>query len=121
MHNILAVTAVAEGATGVALVALPSRLATLLLGSSLDAPAVLTLARVAGVALIALGVACWLARDDGESRAARGLVGAMVFYNAGVAIVLAYAAIGLALSSMGLWPAVLFHAGMTMWCLTTLR
>ena len=36
MHNLLVVTAVLEGATGLVLVTLPSRLATLLLGSTLD-------------------------------------------------------------------------------------
>jgi hypothetical protein len=121
MHNLLAVTAVAEGATGLVVVALPSRFATLLLGSSLDAPAALTIARIAGVALIALGIACWFARSDGRNPATRGLVGAMVFYNTGVAIVLAWAGIGLALFGVGLWPAVAFHAAMTVWCLTTLR
>ena len=121
MHNLLVVTAVLEGATGVVLVALPSWLATLLLGSSLDAPAALTLARVAGVALVALAVTCWLARHDGQSRAARGLVRAMVLYHTGVAMVLAYASIGLALSGMALWPTVLFHAAMSGWCLTTSR
>jgi hypothetical protein len=121
MHNLLVVTAAAEVVTGVALIALPSRVVTLLLGSSLDAPASLTLARVAGIALIALGAACWLARGDGQSRAARGLVGAMVFYNTGVAIVLAWAGVGLALSGLGLWPAVAFHAAMIVWCLTSLR
>ncbi len=121
MRNLLVVTAALEGTTGLALVALPSQLATLLLGSSLDAPAALTLARVAGVALLALAVTCWLARDDGQSRAARGLVGAMVLYHTGVAIVLAIASIGLAVSGIGLWPTVLFHAAMTVWCVTTLR
>ena len=100
MHNLLVATAVLEGTTGLALVALPSQLATLLLGSSLDAPAALTLARVAGVALVALAVTCWLARHDGQSRAARGLVGAMVLYHTGVAIVLAYTNIGLAVSGL---------------------
>lgn len=121
MHSLLAVTALLEGVTGLALVALPSRLATLLLGSPLDTPAASTLARVAGVALIALAVTCWLARLDGHSRAARGLLTAMALYHAGVAIVLAYASIGLALSGLGLWPTVVFHSAMTAWCLTTSR
>ena len=121
MYTLLVVTAVLEGATGLALLTLPSRLVTLLLGSSLDAPAPLTLARVAGVALVALAVTCWLARHDGQSHAAKGLVGAMVLYHGGVAIVLAYASIGLTLSGIGLWPTVLFHAAMTVWCLKTSR
>ncbi len=121
MHTLLAVTAVLEGATGLALVALPSRLATLLVGASLDAPAASTVARVAGVALVALALACWLARHDGRSRAARGLVAAMALYHTGVATVLAYAGIGLALSGPGLWPTVLFHAAMTVWCLKASR
>ena len=103
------------------LVVLPSQLATLLLGSSLEAAAALTVARIAGVALVALALTCWLARDDSQCRAARGLVAAMAVYHAGVAIVLAYASIGLALSGLGLWPTVLFHTGMTTWCLKTRR
>jgi hypothetical protein len=121
MHTLLVVTAVLEGLTGLALVAFPSRLATLLLGSSLDAPAALTLARVAGVALVALALTCWLTRHDGQGRAARGLVAAMALYHTGVAVVLAHASIGLALSGLGLWPTVLFHAAMTAWCLKTSR
>ena len=93
----------------------------LLLGSSIDAPAALTLARVAGVALVALALTCWLTRHEGLSRAARGLVAAMALYHTGVAMVLAYASIGLALSGVGLWPTVLFHAGMIVWCLKTVR
>jgi len=121
MRILLVLTAVLEGMTGLVLLALPSRLATLLLGASLDAPAALTLARVAGVALIALALTCWLARHDGQSRAARGLVAAMALYHTGVAIVLAYASIGFALSGLGLWPTVIFHAAMTAWCLKISR
>ena len=120
MRNLLSVTALIETGTGLVLVALPSLLTKLLLGSSLDIPVALTVARVAGVAISALGVACWLARHDGQSRAARGLVGAMVLYNAGILTVLVYAGIGLGLSSIGLWPTVVVHAAMTVWCVTSL-
>jgi hypothetical protein len=119
MHTLLVATALVEGVTGMALVALPSSLATLLLGASLDAPAALTLARVAGVALVALALTCWLTRQGGPSHAARGLVAALALYHTGVAIVLAYAGIGLARSGVVLWPTVLFHAAMTVWCLRT--
>lgn len=117
MHSLLVVTALLEGVTGLALVTLPSLLAVLLLGTWLDAPAAVTVARVAGVALIALALTCWLTRHDGESSAARGLVLAMALYHTGVAIVLAHASIGLGLSGRALWPTVLFHTAMTVWCL----
>ena len=102
--------------SGVSIAAMPLKFAI-----SLKAPAALTLARVAGVALVALALTCWLTRDDGRSRAARGLVAAMALYHTGVAIVLAYASFGLGLSGQGLWPTVSFHAAMTVWCLKTSR
>jgi hypothetical protein len=121
MKNLLTVSAVIEGGTGLVLVAFPSAVAALLLGSALDAPASLTVARVAGVTLLALAVACWRARHDGQSSAARGVVGAMTLYNAGVLTVLVYAGIGLGLSGIGLWPVVLAHAAMAVWCVKILR
>jgi hypothetical protein len=120
MNTLLTVEAVIEGGTGLMLVALPSLVAPLLLGSPLDTPVALTVARVAGVALLALIVTCWRARHDGHSRAARGVVAAMVVYNAGVLTVLVHAGIGLRLSGIALWPAVLIHAAMAAWCVATL-
>jgi hypothetical protein len=116
VKNLLTLEAVIEVGAGLGMVVLPSLVVTLLLGSSLDTPVALTVARVAGVALLALGIACWLARHDGQSRAARGLLGAMVVYNAGVFMVLAYAGIALGLSGIGLWPVAVVHAAMTVWC-----
>ena len=58
---------------------------------------------------------------DGQSGAARALVAAMALYHTGVAVVLAHGSIGLALSGLALWPTVLFHAAMTVWCLKMSR
>jgi hypothetical protein len=121
MRTLLVVTAVIEAATGVTLVLLPSALAAILLGASLDTLGGLVVARVAGVALLSLSVVCWLSRDDGQSRAARGVIAAMLLYNAGVFAVLAYAGMGLGLSGIGLWPAVLLHAALAAWCIACLR
>ena len=60
----------------------------------LGMPAGVTVGRVAGVALLALGVACWLAREDAAGRAARGLVAAMLLYNLGVVAILVLAWMG---------------------------
>jgi len=70
--------------------------------------------------LLALGVACWLARDDTQSRATRGLVVAMLIYSIAATAFLAFAGIGLGLHGVALWPAVVLHAVMTIWCITTL-
>jgi hypothetical protein len=115
MKNLLTVTAVLEVGTGLALVTLLSLLSRVLLGSSLGTPEALTVERVAGVALVALGVSCWLARHDGQSPAAKGLVSAMVVHNAANAAVLVYAGTALGLSAIGLWPVVLVHAAMAIW------
>jgi hypothetical protein len=121
MEKLLTTTAVAEAATGLAMLTSPSLVASLILGSPLDTAVALAVARVAGVALLALGVACWLARHDGRTRAARGLVGAMVLYNAGICAVLVYGAVGVGVSGIALWPTVMVHSALGVWCITRLR
>jgi hypothetical protein len=102
MKNVLIFAAVAEAATGLALLVVPSLVGQLLLGEDLTGTAI-PVARVAGIALIALAVACWPGPP---------LVG-MLTYNALVALYLSY--VGLTGSSIGvvLWPAVALHAILT--------
>lgn len=112
MKRLLTLTAIIEAVTGIGLLAAPSALARLLLGAPLDAPAALTVARVAGVALLALGVACWLASSNTPGCAARGVVSAMVIYNLGAVLVLGVAGLGPPQSGIALWPVVVLHAAM---------
>jgi len=121
MSRLLKLTAIIEMATGLGLLAVPSVVVRLLLGSPLDTSVAAMLGRVAGAALLALGVACWIARDDTQSRAARGLVVAMLIYNIAATAVLAFAGIGLGLHGVVLWPAVVLHAAMGAWCGACLR
>ena len=121
MKNLLIVTAVAEAATGLALLGLPSLVVSILLGGSLDTTVALVVARVGGAALLSIGVGCWLARNDQQSTAASGLVAALLLYNVAVVAVLAYAGIGLGLSGIGLWPAVVLHVALAVWCVACLR
>src|SRR6266436_156804 len=121
MSRLLKLTAIIETATGLGLLAVPSVVVRLLLGSPLGTSAAVMLARVAGAALLALGVACWLARDDTQSRATRGLVVAMLIYNIAATAFLAFAGIGLGLHGVALWPAVVLHATMGAWCGACLR
>ena len=121
MNRLLKLTALIEAATGFGLIVIPSVVVRLLLGSPLDTPGAVTLGRIAGAALLALGVACWLARDDTQSRTARGLVVAMLMYNITATAVLAFAGVGLGLHGMLLWPALVLHAVMAVWCAGCLR
>jgi len=121
MSRLLKLTGIIETATGLGLMAVPSVVVRLLLGSPLDTSAAAMLGRVAGAALLALGVACWLASDDTQSRTARGLVVAMLIYNIAATAFLAFAGIGLGLHGVALWPAVVLHAAMALWCLACLR
>ena len=102
MRGLLALAAVGEAATGVGLLIVPALVGKLLLGVELDGIA-LVVARVAGVALIALALACWPGPP---------WLG-MLIYSAALTLYLAY--LGLSGGSNGilLWPAVLLHLILT--------
>ncbi len=117
---LLTVTALIEAGTGVALLVAPPVIVKLLLGSPLDSTPAVMLGRVAGAALLALGIACWLARADIQSRAARGLVAAMLFYNFAAVVLFIFAGLYLGLHGVALWPAVILHSAMMLWCLRCL-
>src|SRR3954464_4750937 len=119
--KLLVVTALVETATGVMLLVSPPLVVALLLGASLDAPAALAVARIAGAALLSFGCACWLARHDGSPRAVHGLIAAMLLYNSVAVAVLASAGAGARLVGVLTWPAVAVHAALAVWCIACLR
>jgi hypothetical protein len=102
MKRVLALAAVSEAATGLALLVVPSLVGRLLLGGELTGVAI-PVARVTGIALIALAAACW----PGPPR-----VG-MLFYSAAVTVYLAYVGFAGGLSGILLWPAVVLHVILT--------
>ena len=118
--KLLIVTAFVETATGLMLLVSPTLVVTFLLGASLDAQAALVVART-GAALLSLGCACWLARNDGPNRAVPGLVAAMLLYNTVAVAVLANAGAGARLVGALTWPAVALHAALAVWCIACLR
>lgn len=100
--EVLKLAAIVETATGLALLVVPSLVAQLLLGENLTGATVLV-ARVAGIALIGLGIASWPGPP---------LLG-MLIYGAAVALYLAYLGITGAASGALLWPVVAVHAVLT--------
>jgi hypothetical protein len=100
--RVLILAAVGETATGLALLIVPSLVGRLLLGEELTGIAI-PVARVAGIALIALGVACWPGPP---------LVG-MLIYSAAVTLYLAYVGFAGGLTGILLWPAVILHMILT--------
>ena len=107
MKKVLAFAAIAEAATGTALIVVPLLVARLLLGAEFSGVAIIA-GRVAGIALIALGVACWP-----YGTGARALCG-MLTYSALVTLYLFYVAIGGEWVGPLLWPAVAVHAILTL-------
>ena len=102
MKRVLIVAAMAEVSTGWALLIVPSRVGWLLLGEALTGVAI-PVAHVAGLALIALGVACWPGPP---------LVG-MLTYSAFVTLYLTYLGFAGGFTGILLWPAVVLHAILT--------
>ena len=98
----LVLAAVSEAATGVALLIVPEVVLQLLFGAEMTGAAV-TIARVAGIALIGLGIACW----PGPPR-----IG-MLTYSVLAALFLAYVGLAGGLTGVLLWPAVVVHAILT--------
>ena len=121
MPALLLVIALLEVPTGLALLATPSLVVSVLLGTVLDPLSGMVVARVAGAAVLSLGLVAWLARNDRRSHAAGGLIQGLLFYNAAVAAILIHAHLALGAPGVGLWPAVIVHIVMAGWCILRMR
>ena len=102
INRLLKITAIIEVITGLALLVVPSLVGQVLFGAELAGVAI-PVARVAGIALIALGIACL----RGE------VLTGMLTYNALAALYLAWLAVGGQWSGPLLWPAAVLHAVFT--------
>src|SRR5215813_4773054 len=107
MKKLLGLAAVLEGATGLVLMIHPVLVAQLLFGDGVSGVGKV-LSRVAGIALLALGVACWPGREAGSASARS--TGAMLTYSLLVTLYLVYVGVIGHLGGILLWPAVVVHA-----------
>ena len=115
------VTAVLEVGTGLLLLLVPAVPLAALLGVEQAAPEALLVARIAGAALLAIGMASWLARNGEPSTAQSGLLTGILIYDGAAAALLAYAGSGMGMVGLALWPAVVIHAALAVWCMLSLR
>jgi hypothetical protein len=120
MKLLLIIAAVIEVVAGLALLLIPTFSVSALLGAPLDTATGLAATRIAGAALVALAIACWQARNGERGSPATGVVEAMSFYNFAAAMVLVYAGIRLDLRSALLWPAIVLHLCLGVWCVSIL-
>jgi len=112
------VSAAMESGAGAALLAVPDFAIRLVFGSSATEAGV-ALGRLAGGALLSLGVACWLARHDRLSVASSALMTGMLIYNVAVAALVVTRSLGP--PGPLLWGLALLHGGMALWCVALLR
>jgi hypothetical protein len=112
MRNFLLAGALGEAAFGVFIFVVPGLGLALLFGSEPVASAV-TITRVAGIALVGLGVACY------PRGARQGLYG-LLTYSVLVMLYLIAVGIGGAAGAL-LWPAVVVHAGLSTFLIIAAR
>jgi hypothetical protein len=102
MSTLLVVTAVGEALTGLVLLVYPSIVIWLLFGAEIFDVGVV-MSRIAGISLIALGLACWpVGALDGALRG-------MCTYSAVVTVYLGYVAMSRESVGVLLWPAIITH------------
>jgi hypothetical protein len=110
-RQLLTISAAVECLAGLALAGAPGTTVARLLGASPDRTGQM-LGRVAGVALLALGTACWGARGEAGGVARSGTVRAITLYNAGAGLLLLrFAATGQARGAV-VWGAGVLHLGL---------
>lgn len=119
--SFLSATAAVEIVAGLFMVILPDRLLPLLFGIDQFAPETLLISRWVGVALLAIGVVSGLARDDSGGVALRAVLVGILIYDVAAAMLLVYAAFGTQMAGPALWPAVVLHSALAVWCVLCLR
>lgn len=121
IKSLLIATAVIELPTGAALLVVPSFISELLLGEALGSAASIVVGRVAGAALIAIGLICWRESADIRAGSLAGLLAGLLVYNGAVALILLHGAVLKGIYGVLLWPVVVAHVVFALWCAVQLR
>ena len=115
LKTLLTITSIFEFPTGLALTIVPGKVFHFLFGASLLQSTGEMVGRIAGIALIALSLACWFARNEFHSSMV--LTKSMLIYNLGIVIFFLLVLYEDHLSGVGFWPAIVLHTALAGWCL----
>lgn len=108
-RSVLGVAAAIEAVTGLFTILFPRALIRLLFDADVVGAGIV-IGRVAGIALISLGLGCWMGRQEASGGWA---LAAMLIYNALVTIYFALVGFGTEFVGVLLWPAMALHAVLT--------
>jgi hypothetical protein len=121
VKQLFLVPAIAEVVIGLALLGLPAIVLAALLGIQSAALETQFVGWIAGAALLGIGVASFVARNDATLPAQRGLLTGILLYDVVVALLLVYATVGVQMAGSALWPAVVVHTLLAGWCVLALQ
>ena len=108
-RSVLGIAAAVEAVTGLFLLVFPHLVVNFLLGVAVTGISIV-IGRVAGIALLSLGVGCWFGRQEATGGWA---LPAMLLYNVLVTPYLAFVGLGTEFVGVLLWPAVVVHGVLT--------
>jgi len=108
LARLLGLGGVLETVAGLGLLVDPAGGALALFGSSMEGPGV-AIGRIGGAGLLALGIACWLARKTPTAPASVGVGWAYLVYNVVTCVTLAWASVALAGGSLPALGASVLH------------
>jgi hypothetical protein len=121
MKRFLELSGILELGTGIFVLAAPALFTLILFGKVPDSPSGLACARIAGAALLSLGVACWLGRRSIQDGAVTAIIAAMLTYNVIVSALLLWLRYGADMTGIGLLPASALHIALAFWSSTLFR
>ena len=121
LKALLTVTAIVELGSGIALVVAPSLSTRLLVSAPLESAQLAVIGRFAGAALMAIGVIGWLESRVEHTDARVGLLLGLLTYNVAAPAILVQATVAAGVNGLVLWPAVILHLLLGLWCIACLR
>lgn len=120
-RSLLTAIAAVELATGIGLLLSPTTVVELLLGEGLSTGVPLVVGRIAGVALISIGLICWLERVNNRGGSTAGLLIGLLVYNGAIPVLLVHSYAAYNTGAIALWPAVVLHLAFALWLAACLR